>query len=96
MVLAAQDTTEFNQTHLPATTGLGYGSVAHIRGFFMHSLLALTPEGLPLGALGLKTWARPMQQYAKGHRRKQLAITDKESAKWLEGLARRAGGRALI
>jgi hypothetical protein len=87
VVLAAQDTTEFNLTHLPATDGLGYGSVAYLRGFFLHSLLALTPEGLPLGVLGMKTWARPLEQYGKAHQRKQLAIEEKESAKWLEGLA---------
>ncbi len=49
VVLAAQDTTEFNLTHLPATEGLGYGTGGNERGFLMHSLLAVTPDGLPLG-----------------------------------------------
>jgi hypothetical protein len=45
VVLAVQDTTEFNLTHLEATQGLGYGSGNASRGFMLHSLLAVTPEG---------------------------------------------------
>lgn len=85
VVLAAQDTTEFNLTHLPATEGLGYGSGGKERGFLMHSLLALTPEGLPLGVLGMKTWVRPPEAFGKKHQRKQRSIGQKESVKWLEG-----------
>jgi hypothetical protein len=87
LVLAAEDTTEFNLTHLAATQGLGYGSRSELRGFFMHSLLAVSPEGLPLGVLGLKTWARAPGEMGKRHRRKSLPVAQKESAKWLEGLS---------
>jgi Transposase DNA-binding len=59
VVLAIQDTTEFNLTHLPAADGLGCCTGGNERGFLMHSLLAVSPEGLPLGVLGMKTWARP-------------------------------------
>ena len=31
----------------------------------MHSLLAVTPEGLPLGVLGMKTWVRPEEEFGK-------------------------------
>jgi hypothetical protein len=86
VVLAVQDTTEFNLTHLAATQGLGYCSHKSVRGFFMHSLLALTPEGLPLGVLGLKTWARPLEQMGKRELRRKLPVREKESVKWLEGL----------
>lgn len=86
VVLAVQDTTEFNLTHLASTEGLGYTSHKHLRGFFMHSLLAVTPEGLPLGVLGLKTWTRPLEQLGKRHSRRQLPIAEKESVKWLEGI----------
>jgi hypothetical protein len=85
LILAVQDTTEYNLTHLPATEGLGYCSHKHVRGFFMHSMLALTPEGLPLGVLGMKTWARPLDQLGKSKQRKKLPVHEKESAKWLEG-----------
>lgn len=86
VVLAVQDSTEYNLTHLPATQGVGYCSHRHVRGFFMHSMLALTPEGLPLGVLGLKTWARPLAQLGKRAQRKTLPVRQKESVKWIEGL----------
>lgn len=86
LVLAVQDTTEYNLTHLSATEGLGYCSHKKVRGFFMHSMLALTPEGLPLGVLGLKTWVRPLEQLGKRTLRRALPIQEKESAKWIEGL----------
>jgi hypothetical protein len=86
VILAVQDTTEFHLNHLPATEGLGYCSHKDVRGFFMHSMLALTPEGLPLGVLGLKTWVRPLEQLGKRKLRRKLPVREKESAKWIEGL----------
>lgn len=86
LILAVQDTTEYNLTHLSATEGLGYCSHKDVRGFFMHSMLALTPEGLPLGVLGLKTWTRPLAQLGKRHQRRKLPVHEKESVKWIEGL----------
>lgn len=83
--LAIQDTTEFNLSHLPATTGLGYGSGGQ-RGYLMHSMLAVTPEGLPLGVLGLKTWVRKDEDFGKKVTRKKRPIEQKESYKWLEGV----------
>ena len=86
VVLAVQDTTEFNLSHLPATEGLGYGSGKNPRGFMMHSLLAVTPEGLPLGVLGMKTWARAEEERGRKHHRKARPIAEKESIKWIEGI----------
>ncbi|MFZ5487949.1 MAG: IS4 family transposase [Pseudomonadota bacterium] len=86
VVLVACDSTEFNLTHLAATTGLGHGSQAHLRGFFMHSQLALAPEGLPLGVVGLKCWARDLAALGQRHRRRSRALAEKESAKWVQGL----------
>ena len=94
VVLAVQDTTEFNLTHLEATEGLGYGSGNASRGFMLHSLLAVTPEGLPLGVLGMKTWVRPDADLGKKKQRKQRPIEDKESAKWLEGIEHLAALKA--
>jgi hypothetical protein len=83
VVLVAEDTTEFNLSHLPATKGLGHLSRAlALRGFLMHSLLAVSPEGLPLGVLGLKTWVRPPEQMGKKHRRKSRPVAEKESVNW--------------
>ncbi|TCK94573.1 IS4 family transposase [Paraburkholderia sp. BL9I2N2] len=94
IVLAVQDTTEFNLTHLPATEGLGYGSGRYERGFIMHSLLAVTPEGLPLGVLGMKTWARPENGFGKKHQRATRPIEEKESIKWIEGIEHLAALKA--
>ncbi|VVE56105.1 Transposase for transposon Tn5 [Pandoraea sputorum] len=87
VVLAIQDTTEFNLTHLPATEGLGRGTGGNERGFLMHSLLAVSLEGLSLGVLGMKTWARPEGTEGSAARRKFRPIHEKESIKWIEGLA---------
>jgi hypothetical protein len=86
VVLAVQDTTEFNLSHLPATTGLGYGSNSRVRGYLMHSMLAVTPEGLPLGVMGMKTWVRDDADFGKKSKRKSLPTHEKESYKWMEGL----------
>lgn len=86
VVLAIQDTTEFNLSHLPATTGLGYGGNKNVRGYLMHSMLAVTPEGLPLGVMGLKTWVRDDADFGKKSKRKALPTHEKESYKWIEGL----------
>ncbi|SOE96936.1 Transposase DNA-binding [Burkholderia sp. D7] len=86
VVLAPQDTTEFNLMHLPATQGLGHGTSSNLHGFMLHSLLAVTPEGLPLGVLGMKTWIRAPEESGKSKQRRKRPIEEKESVKWLEGL----------
>jgi hypothetical protein len=72
VVLAVQDTTEFNLSHLPATEGLGYGSGRHERGFIMHSLLAVTPEGLPLGVPKKSSARSFIPERARSKKRKAL------------------------
>ncbi|SEF12485.1 Transposase DDE domain-containing protein [Burkholderia sp. WP9] len=94
VVLAVQDTTEFNLSHLHATEGLGYGSGRHERGFIMHSLLAVTPEGLPLGVLGMKTWVRPEEEFGKKPHPNTRRIEEKESIRWLEGIEHLAALKA--
>jgi hypothetical protein len=53
VVLAIQDTTFFNFTQHPNTDGLGEigRKSQNQRGFAMHSTLAVSPEGQPLGLL---------------------------------------------
>ncbi|WP_175166522.1 IS4/Tn5 family transposase DNA-binding protein, partial [Paraburkholderia fynbosensis] len=65
---------------------LNAGSDPHVRGFLIHSLLALTPEGLPLGLIGMKIWIRRHEELGKKHLRAQRTVQQKESAKWLEGI----------
>lgn len=86
-VLVAQDTTEFNYTHHPATTGLGPTSHSARRGLLGHAALALTPEGEPLGLLHLDLWARDPETVGQAATRRQRETAEKESRKWGDGLA---------
>jgi hypothetical protein len=84
LVLAIQDTTFLNYTHHPATTGLGPIGGGQ-RGLVMHSTLAATPQGLPLGVLDQQIWARPEpEKDAKPAKRRPIA--EKESHKWVAAL----------
>lgn len=64
MILAVQDTTTYSFTSHRATRGLGPisgrfpGSDAFPMGFLVHSCLAVTLDGVPLGLLGHKLWVR--------------------------------------
>jgi hypothetical protein len=84
LILAVQDTSFLNYTHHPATSGLGPIGGGQ-RGLVMHSTLAVTPQGLPLGLLDQQIWARPEPERA-AKRTKQRPIADKESHKWLSAL----------
>jgi hypothetical protein len=86
VVLVAQDTSEINLTDHPATAGAGYLGSPYCRGLFLHSLLAISPTGVPLGVVRQITWTRPVQQLGKRHRRRQTPLKEKESQRWLEGL----------
>ena len=87
LILAREDTTFRNFTHHPATSGLGPIGGGQ-RGLVMHSTLAFTPQGLPLGLLDQQIWARPEPERA-AKRTKQRPIADKESHKWLSALRER-------
>lgn len=60
-------------------------------GVLMHSSLALTPEGLPLGFSAKKFWNRDRFKDVKSlYRRKnatRIPIEEKESYRWLEGVS---------
>ncbi len=68
----AEDTTQFDFSTHHAALGLGPTGAAGLQGFFMHSALAMTVEGIPLGLLGCQTWKRtdePRPDRAKESRR---------------------------
>lgn len=86
IVLAIQDTTTLNYSAHPATEGLGpigSGSPKTI-GLLLHSTLAVTPTGQPLGFLHSVIRARAKGRVARD--RHQRDVTNKESYKWLESL----------
>ena len=88
VVLAAQDTAFLNFTPHPATDGLGpIGSTADGSiGLVLHSTLALTPEGEPLGLLDTQCWARDPKQFGQRESRRRRPLDEKESRKWLDSV----------
>ena len=87
LVLAVQDTTFLNYTHHPQTEGLGeIGTKAqNQRGFGMHSTLAVTPQGLPLGLLTQQFFERPIGEASHtASEIQKLPIEEKESYRWIE------------
>lgn len=87
VVLAVQDTTELDYSTHKATTGLGALNDAQQRGMLVHTTLAVTPERVPLGLLAQEVILRDPATVGKRSTRKQRAIGDKESHKWLTSLA---------
>lgn len=83
VVLAVSDTTALNFTTHRATAGLGPIGEQRYRGLLMHSTLALTSDGVPLGVLRQEMWARKDEEYGSRHARKQREFEDKESYRWL-------------
>lgn len=87
VILCAQDTTSMNYTGHKKTTGLGLiGSTDETKGILVHSMLAMTEEGLPLGIISQHQWVRKPEDKGKKHKRKELPIEEKESNKWLKAL----------
>jgi len=87
VVLAVQDTTHI-AWGAPAAD-------AQQEGLWVHSTLALTPDGVVQGVLAQEQWTRPVEEQGVAARRRERAIADKESHKWLGGLdATNAAARA--
>jgi hypothetical protein len=84
IILAIQDTTDLDFTHHPNTTGLGHLDAKYLRGLKVHSTLAVSTAGVPLGILAQEIWARDPQTIGKKHHRKQKETKDKESQRWLD------------
>jgi Transposase DNA-binding/Transposase Tn5 dimerisation domain len=86
VVLAVQDTTTLNYSTHPQTSGLGpIGSHSpKTIGLLLHSTLALTPTGAPLGFLHNAVRVRSQAKVAVS--RKQRSLAQKESYKWVESL----------
>lgn len=86
-VLAIQDTSFLNFTHHPKTEELGEigNKTQKQRGFGMHSTLAVTEKGVPLGLLTQDFFTRPIGEPA--HTPQELAklpIEEKESYRWVQ------------
>lgn len=101
-ILVLHDTTEFSfQRESPDRIGITYNvnsgrdKAGRIRshtvcGILMHSSLALTTEGLPLGLAAIKFWNRKKFKGIAALKKKinltRVPIEKKESVRWLESL----------
>jgi hypothetical protein len=95
-VLALQDTSYFVYTSHPKTEGLGKMSMKkgknvkkiYSNGLMMHTCLAVTTDGLPLGLLDQKIFSRKLRTRKTGKAKPHdhLPIEEKESYRWLETL----------
>jgi hypothetical protein len=86
-ILAIQDTTSFDFTDHPQTAGLGYLAHSKRSGLWLHSVLAVTGAGVPLGLLDQRTWARDKANLGRRARRNKTETADKESQRWLDAAA---------
>ena len=91
LILAIQDTSDFNFTHHKSKTWKqGFGqtcSQPYVTGLKVHSNLAVSSTGIPLGVLDLQIWSRePKKQTKKPKKTKPKSILQKESKRWLRGL----------
>jgi hypothetical protein len=89
-IVVAQDTTEINFAGREANRrGLGPAGDGVSAGFFIHPLIAIDSETeAVLGLLDAPIWTRDDE--AKTAPRRQRAIEDKESFRWLKGVERTA------
>ena len=84
-VAVSQDTTEFDYSHMKEAKGLGPLNDEMRRGFYMHSLYAVSEQGLPLGLLDAAIMLRDDDTFRCAATRKQRPIEQKESHRWVEG-----------
>jgi len=88
-ILAIQDSSYLDYSHHPSKSGLGpIGTTQQgMLGLVMHSVLATTTSGLPLGVLHQRIWSRDeTAKQTSSTVRRHIPITEKESNKWLTAL----------
>ena len=85
VVLAIQDTTDLDFSGLKQTTGLGFTCQTPQQEIKVHSCMAVSGAGEPLGLLHQHTWSRSQRAGKRGEYRKK-ATCDKESQRWLDTL----------
>jgi hypothetical protein len=87
VVLLLQDSSSFDFSHHPATTGMGALENQYMSGFWTHNTLAVSVDGVPLGVWDQQVWVREATQTGQRHQRHERPFEDKESYKWVRGLS---------
>ena len=75
---------QLNYTSHKALSGVGYLNSKYASGLKVHSTLAVSDKGLPLGVIGQYVWAREPKELGKSESRKQKSTSQKESQRWLD------------
>ena len=70
-ILAIQDTTELNYTGKAVAAALGHLANQHTRGLLLHSVLAVSTAGVPLGLVDQHSWSRELSTKGKAQQRRQ-------------------------
>ncbi|BDA69462.1 transposase [Calothrix sp. PCC 7716] len=86
ILLMIQDTTNIDLTTHPATRGTGYLDNRYCFGLKVHSTLAASIDGVPLGIVNQLVWARNIEDLGIAKQRHQRKTEEKESQRWLDGL----------
>ena len=75
VVLSIQDTTNLSFVHHPSKSeAKGFGLLSgqdYLLGLKVHSALAVSEQGVPLGILDQQIWARPPAEKGKAKQRRQ-------------------------
>lgn len=84
-ILVAQDTTDVDYSTHPRTQGLGYLQGEQLFGIKVHSALAISEGGIPLGLLAQTRWIRDMAEFGKRRMKgkEKRSLEEKESNRWL-------------
>lgn len=89
VVIVAQDTTEVDLTRKQEKVG-GPLNDKNRWGMYVHPLLAMTPQRVPLGVVDVRMWSRDPKELDKTSEerrkeRRQKPFEEKESYRWLAG-----------
>jgi len=84
-VLMVQDTTSLHYAYQGADSGLGKLGNRDDKalGLWLHTTLAVNEQGAALGIMDAQMWVRDRDKEGVAARRKQRALADKESQRWL-------------
>jgi len=89
LVLLPQDTTSLNYSGLKQTKDLGQINGEGSLGLHLHSTLALSAAGVPLGVVDAQCWGRELEGQELGRNAK--SVDQKESVRWVNSVNRAAG-----